>query len=107
MEWTEIPPIIAAVAAVGLLIVAVVNLCSNLLSKAIDKQDARLGEAINGQGKLLEQYETSNGKEHARLEGKIDKVNETLGEVRDIVLRLDERQQAAERREQERRERGE
>ena len=113
MEWTEVPPIIAAVAAVGLLIVAVVNLCSNLLSKAIDKRDARLGEAIAA-------HESKNAGEHSALEkridrvenkinhveSKIDGVKDLLHDVHRLVARLDERQQAVEKREQER-ERGE
>ena len=124
MDWTEVPPIIAAVAAAGLLIVAVVNLCSNLLSKAIDKRDARLGEAIDRQGEQLERHERKNADEHSALGKRIDqvdtkitetnrkvdsgfdKVNETLrivdGNVRELVGRFKERDSAAERADRER-----
>ena len=91
MEWTDIPPIMAAVASVGILIVAVVSLCGNLVSKAIDKGDERLREQLKG-------YETKNREEHTRLENKIDDVSKTLREVHTLVVRLDERQQAAENR---------
>ena len=116
MEWTEVPPILAAVVGVGLLIVAVVNLCSNLLSKAIDKRDARLGDAIDRQGEKFDTHERKNADEHSALgkridrvenkidhvESKIDGVKDLLHEVHTVVVRLDERQQAAEKREQER-----
>ena len=81
MDWTEVPPIIAAVAAVGLLIVAVVNLCSNLLSKAIDKRDARLGEAIDRQGEQLEKHERKNADEHSALGKRIDQVDTKITET--------------------------
>ena len=101
-EWTDVVPIIAAVigaaASVGILIVAVVGLSSRFVSKAIDKQ-----------GALLEKHEKKNAEEHAGLgkridqvDTKIDKVSETLNDVHRLVIRLDERQQAAEKREQDR-----
>ena len=120
-EWADAVPIIAAVigaaASVGILIVAVVGLSSRFVSKAIDKQ-----------GMLLEKHEKKNADEHAGLgkridrvenkidhvenkidhvESKIDAVKDLLHEVRTVVGRLDERQQAAEKRERERGERGE
>ena len=113
-EWADAVPIIAAVigaaASVGVLIVAVVGLSSRFVSKAIDKQ-----------GVLLEKHEKKNADEHAGLgkridrvenkidhvESKIDAVKDLLHEVRTVVGRLDERQQAAEKRERERGERGE
>ena len=92
MDWTEVPPIIAAAAAVGLLIVAVVNLCSNLLSKTIDKRDARLGEAIDRQGEQLgeaidrqgeqlEKHERKNADEHSALGKRIDQVDTKITET--------------------------
>ena len=92
MDWTEVPPIIAAVAAAGLLIVAVVNLCSNLLSKTIDKRDARLGEAIDRQGEQLgeaidrqgeqlEKHERKNADEHSALGKRIDQVDTKITET--------------------------
>ena len=96
MDWAGV----AAVAAIGALVVAVIALSSNLVSRAIDKRDKRLEETIKGQGKLLEHYEASNGKEHARLEAKIDDVSKTLKEVRDIVIRLDDRQRGDRERQQ-------
>ena len=107
-DWTGLA---TAVAAIGTLVVAVIALSSNLVSRAIDKRDKRLEEtikgqgkrleeAIRGQGKRLEHYETSNGTEHARLEAKIDKVSALLQEVRDIVIRLDDRQGTDRKRQQ-------
>ena len=116
MEWTEIAPTIAAAASVGLLIVAVVALCSRLVSKAIDKQGEQLGKAIDRQGeqlgkaideqaRRLEKYEQRNADEHAALgrridkvENKVDEVKDLLHEVHTVVVRLDERQRAAEKR---------
>ena len=127
MEWTEIAPTIAAAASVGLLIVAVVALCSRLVSRAMDKQGEQLGRAIDRQGeqlgraidrqgeqlgkaideqaRRLEKYERRNADEHAALGKRIDKVENKVDEVKDllhevhiVVVRLDERQQAAEKR---------
>ena len=138
MEWTEIAPTIAAAASVGLLIVAVVALCSRLVSRAIDKQGEQfgrtmdrqgeqlgkamdrqgeqlgkamdrqgeqLGKAIDEQARRLEKYEQRNADEHAALGRRIDKVENKVDEVKDllhevhiVVVRLDERQQAAEKR---------
>lgn len=77
-DWTGVA---TAVAAVGTFVIAVVALSSSLVSRAINKQ-----------GEQIEKYEANNGKEHARLEAKIDSVSGMLQEVRDIVIRLDDRQ---------------
>ena len=127
MEWTETAPTIAAAASVGLLIVAVVALCSRLVSRAMDKQGEQfgsamdrqgeqlgkamdrqgeqLGKAIDEQARRLEKYEQRNADEHAALgrridkvENKVDEVKDLLHEVHTVVVRLDERQRAAEKR---------
>ena len=91
-DWAGVA---TAVAAIGTFVVAVVALSSSLVSRAINKQ-----------GELLEKHEKKNAEEHAGLgkridqvDTKIDKVSETLNDVHRLVIRLDERQQAAEKRE--------
>ena len=84
METSEIAPLVTAAAAVGTLIVAVIALSSRFVSKAIDRQ-----------GRQLEKYEKCNREEHAKLDRKVDEANKTLHDVHTLVVRLDERQQAA------------
>ena len=118
-HWTEAVPIIAAVigavASVGLLVVAVIALCSKLLSKAIDKRDARLGEAIAahesknagehaGLGERIDQVDAKITELNRKVDGGFDRVNQTLqtlnGGVSELIGRFkerDKRNKAAER----------
>ena len=71
----------------------------------MDKQGEQLGKAIDEQARRLEKHELKNADKHAALgrridkvKNKVDEVKDLLREVRNVVVRLDERQQAAEKR---------
>ena len=45
-------------------------------------------ERMKALGKQIDEYEKRNGEEHAALGARIDKANDMLQEIRDLVMKM-------------------